>query len=687
MKDSYVNAKLVEPNLIRLVIFSSLPFTRPEPTLVKDRKAVGKLIPSRVSTLSSLAIIDFRLENDLELGHSYFLVVYGYGILPLDVTEATGFPDFDLKYYYDGDDLGCTYTKKRTSFVVWAPLASSVNLLIRKEKQDGYDRFKMNREDKGIYRLELDGNYENYRYLYEITNNETTHNVTDIYAKASTLNGKESVVLDFKKIKVDSRRDCLPILNSPTDAIIYECHVRDMTIDGGSDIVNKGTFKGLAERGRTTEGGHPAGFDYIKSLGITHLQLLPIYDYKTVNEEEPDSSYNWGYDPQQYFVPEGSFGSKREDPTSRIRDLKEMVAEFHKEGIRIVMDVVYNHVFEYETSIFERVVPNYFFRKRYNGTMANTSGCGNDLASERPMVRKLIVDACKWWIDEYSIDGFRFDLMGIITVDCLNEIKDYARSVDKNFLLYGEGWNMGGDLAVPLGHMGNFAMLQDFAFFNDHFRECTKRYLTGDTSIFGAFKHAFVSSSLHYILPAKFLNANQTINYVECHDNATFYDYIDHSHPDWSVDEKLDICKLGFKTVLYSFGIPFIHMGQEIGQSKWGEDNTYNKGDRWNKFSYSLLDKRYDMVEEFMEAVEFRKKTPPLHFYDPRVIESCFDIRDYGMMMNGFFHDPLSYSPYKNLSLFLNPTFESMKVTLEGGEQIKVAPRSTYIISERGEAK
>lgn len=685
MKDTYINAKLVAPNLIRLAVFSSLTYLKPEPDIIVDGVLTKRLYPVKVSSLQSVTIADYRLEEELALGHSYCLAIAGLGIVPLDVTEATTFPDFDRKYYYDGE-LGVIYSKNSTTFRIWAPLASRVTLLYRDEKENDYSSSNMKRLPSGVYETTVSGDLNLYRYIYEVVNNESLIRSSDPYAKASTMNGEESVVVNFDELQVDFHRSALPVLNCPTESIIYECHVRDMTIAPNTDIEHKGTFKGLCEKGRKTQKGNPAGFDYIKSLGITHIQLLPIYDFKSVDETNPNKNYNWGYDPQQYFVPEGSYASKREDPLSRIIDLKEMVAAYHEAGIRVVMDVVYNHVYEYQSSVFEKVVPNYYFRKRGNGSMANTSGCGDDVASERPMVRKMIVDACDFWIKEYGIDGFRFDLMGIIDIDTLLTIEKHAKLVDPTFLLYGEGWNMGGEVRALLGHMGNFQHLPSYAFFNDHFREDCKKYLIGDMGAYAGFKHAYVSSSLHYIFPAKFLDATQTINYIECHDNGTFFDFVDHCHPDWSMEEKLKTCVLGYKTVLFSFGIPFIHMGQEIGQSKWGDENTYNKGDKFNKFSYSCLDERTWMYEEFKKAVAFRKNHRFFKAYDPRVIDSYIDLYDVNCAMKVVFLNEASIAPAKSLTIYFNPTMNTYDISDKvDGEVVKernLPPLSCVIVEE-----
>src|SRR5574344_255125 len=662
MKDTFVVARLVQADLIRLVIFSALPYEKFDTHLITDRLKDEKILPSHIASNPGVMILDYHLKEDLPLGHSYCLSISSYGLIPVDVSEAPNFPSFDEKYDYDGDDLGANCTDKGCEFVVWAPLASSVILKVHKAGEKRWHYRIMEREEKGVYRLALSGDYHGAYYKYLVTNSEVTVDATDPYAKASSPNGEDSVAVNFARLDpVAFHEEALPVLNSYTDAVIYEGNVRDLTIDRHSDIVHKGTYTGLIEKSRKTIGGNPAGIDYIKSLGITHLQLLPIYDFKTVDERNPSLSYNWGYDPAQYFCPEGSYSVNVEDPFCRLNEVRSLVSAFHEEGIRIVMDVVYNHVYEYLFSSFEKMVPNYYFRRKGNGRMANTSYCGDDVASERPMMRKLIFEACKWWIDFYHVDGFRFDLMGILDVTTLNEIAAYAHKKNRSFILYGEGWNMGGEVQTPLGTMENDKLLPEYGFFNDKYREAAKRYLSGDGSSEDAFKFACISSSLEYGLEkARFLNANQSVNYVECHDNATFFDFVSSTRNDLSTDEKLGIAKMGVASVLFSFGIPFIHEGQEIAQSKFGKDNTYNLPDVYNKFSYRLLDERKAMYDYFRSLVALRKKWRFLHVYDPRVIAPMVDLADDGGLLLIKITDPNEVAPYEEVDFLLNPTGENL---------------------------
>nr|MCR4562884.1 type I pullulanase [Bacilli bacterium] len=476
----------------------------------------------------------------------------------------------------------------------------------------------------------------------------------------------------------DSHDENLPHIESYTDCIIYETSIRDFTIDAHSTIRHKGTYTGFIEEGRKTEGGHPAGFDYLKFLSPTHVQLLPIYDFKTVDELAPEKSYNWGYDPVQYFVPEGSYSVNVLDPFERIKEVQRLVAKFHENGMRIVQDVVYNHVYEYLTSPFEKVVPNYYFRKKRDGRMAATSGCGDDLASEKVMVSKLIYDACRWWIDFYKIDGFRFDLMGIIDCNTLNKIANYAKAKNPSFILYGEGWNMGGDVNVPLGRMDNHSLLPGYAFFNDRFREGVKRYLVGDGYATDDFKFGWLGSIIDYGgCRAMFENATQTINYVECHDNMTFYDHVDKCLNHLQTEEKLWICRTALACVLGSFGIPFIHMGQETAQSKFGKDNTYNLPDSFNKFSYLLLDERWELAAYCASLIATRKRTRFTHFYDKRNIMPMVEFRHEGAVLSICIKGGAEIAPWAELDVYINNTSDSYFCP--------VSPDRTIIVGSAGD--
>ncbi len=594
MKDSFLTCKLTGPATIKALLLGPLAKEERIPfLLITDNVRIETLRIEKTTPLSGGWSYELRSYNELELGHQYDIVLEGFFRVPLDVTSALDFPGFDKAYTYKGDDLGARHQSDQTSFALWAPLAHSVVLEIG--HLDAIKLLVMKRSPEGVFRLKVPGDQGGVAYRYQVTNNGLTIAVTDPYAFGSTANGEKSVVVDFTKFDNDLHDKMLPSFTQYTDAIIYEASVRDMTSDPLTSIKHTGRFLGMIERGLTTPKGLPIGFDYIVSSGITHLQLLPIYDFQTVDETDPARFYNWGYDPQQYFVPEGSFASDLDDPYSRIRDLKALVSAYHQAGIRIVMDVVYNHVYHAHLSVFEKVVPNYYFRRKRDGRLSNGSFCGNDVATERVMVRKLIVDAAMHWITTYGIDGFRFDLMSNIDMTTAKLIETKARQLKPDFMLYGEGWNMPTELPeAERSSMDNSDRLPNFAFFNDSYRDITKGatmddklkergYLLGAFSYRLGFKFAWVGSCLDLVFPAKFRHADQSINYVECHDNGTLFDKIAAANGAETLSTRLKRLKLLNASTMLALGIPFFHMGQEIGLSKNGDLNSYKSGDKVNR--------------------------------------------------------------------------------------------------------
>lgn len=671
MKNTVWNAKLIDENLIRVTIFSNI--SKPNNTaisLVKDDSEISQLTIIKSNNMPGIVVYDLKPAYKITFGHRYNIVIESFGTVALDVNDMSLSDSFDEEYYYDGDDLGATFYPAYTSFVLWAPLAASVVLKVSKDHGKTWHLYEMIREPKGIYRLELDGNYDGAYYNYIVENSGVSKLTIDPYAKGSTANGTSSVVINFKKVKLDLEEDNLPVTKNYTDAVIYETHVRDFTIDDNTNIKNKGKFLGITEEKRTTNGGNPAGLDYLKYLGITHVQFLPLYDYKTVDELNPDLKYNWGYDPWQYFVPEGSFASELENPYSRIIDLKKMVKALHHNGIKVTADVVYNHVYNYQFHPFEDVVPNYYFRKNANGTASNGSFCGDDLASERKMVAKLIVDACVYWVKEFGIDGYRFDLMGIIDKHTMNRIYRECVAIKPDFMIYGEGWNMPTALDNSVKTtMDNALSLPKMSFFNDAFRDITKGatsesefykrgYLTGDLSFVEGFKFAFMGSCINYIFPKKFINANQSINYVECHDNGTLYDKIVACGYEEEKDI-LRILKLINAVILFSFGVPFFHMGQEIGLSKNMHQNTYNKGDKYNKMRWNIVDERFEYVTFLSSLIKYRKTHEFLREFDTTIIDKSIDIVNLkNNVLKITYLNGMVNGVNKKIVLIINPTNE-----------------------------
>ncbi len=633
MVDTYFGANLVNYNTVNVFLFSSIQKSDHTPinVVINDTRTV-KLEMKKQVFLNGICLYTCYFSEGFVLGNSYRIWIENYGIIPVNVNEAIDFPNFDEEYNYTGNDLGFTYSKKKTVFKLWAPLASKVAIMLREDAQSDYVIYYLKRGEKGVFSISLNGNYDGYHYLYAVTNSEIVSYTTDPYGKASSANGKESIVVDFEKTKIDLHDNKLPTYNSYLDTIIYELDIRDFTIENSTNIENKGKYLGLVEEGRKTKGGHPAGLDYLTFLGVTHVQILPFYDFKTIDELSPSTTYNWGYDPQQFFVPEGSYATDPNDGYSRIIECKKMIAALHRKGIKVNMDVVFNHVYEGFLSSFEKTVPGYYFRKRKNGVLCNGTGCGNDINSERPMVRKMIIDCCKFWVEEYGVDGYRFDLMGILDTTTMNRILKVCRDIKPDFMVYGEGWDLNTELpSERKASILNAFKMEEIAFFNDTFRDILKGpngedklkiggYLSGNLDYIEGFKFAFLGCCLDFVYPKRFIKPSQSINYVECHDNFTLYDKISSIYGNGDVNKVLDIIRQINAVVLLSFGIPFFHAGQEIGLTKYYIDNTYNKGDYYNMFRWSTLDERYNMSIFLKSMIDFRKNYFRINSEEPDVI-------------------------------------------------------------------
>lgn len=631
MNNTFFGANLLNKNEVNVAIFSnySKPDSTPISVIVNDIKVIKMDVKKQVF-LNGISLYTCYFNEGFQLGNSYAIYIPNFGKRDINMSCFIDFPDFDKEYYYSGNDLGCNYTKDSTTFKLWAPLASKVVLMLKKNIEDKeFISYELKRGDCGVYSINIQGDIEGYIYNYSVCNNGRHVFTTDPYGKASIANGVSNVVVDFEKTKIEMYEEELPTYERYTDTIIYELNVRDFSSDPEAPFVNKGKYLAFEEEGLKTKNNNPIGIDYLKELGVTHVQILPIYDFKTVDELNPSSSYNWGYDPQQYFVPEGSYSTNPNDPYSRIIECKRMISSLHKHGMKVSMDVVYNHVYEADFSSFEDVVPGYYFRKRKNGVYSNGSGCGNDFASERPMAKKLILDCCKYWTKEYGIDALRFDLMGLIDVDTINTVVKICRSIKPDFMVYGEGWDM--DTTIESSQKGsilNSFKMPDVGFFNDSYRDVLKGpngvdqlknggYLSGNLSYRDGFKFVYQSTALDFVYPKRFINAGQSINYVECHDNYSLFDKVSSVYGVDQVKKTLTSINLINALILCSFGVPFFHIGQEVGLSKKYEDNTYNKGDEFNQMKWSLLDERNFMVKYFKSFIAFRKDFTDLCEIDP----------------------------------------------------------------------
>ena len=578
---------------------------------------------------SNRFIYKFKYQKEI-LGKPFYIISEGKRI-PVDVLGAINFDKFDFHYTYLDDDLGATYNQQYTKFVLWAPLASQVILRIA-----GHE-YELKRTEHGVFRTIVDGDLDGELYDYRIIINDKEIITSDPYAKSTNTNSVKSAVINLDKIEMDMYDERLPKMNSYVEAIIYETSVRDMTIWNATNIVNKGKFLGLTERGVISKGGNPAGIDYISSLGVTHIQLLPILDFASVDDTKKDQ-YNWGYDPLNFFALEGSYSTNPEDPYSRMKEFKRLVSTAHRLGMRINLDVVYNHVYQTDIFALNKITPNYFFRFE-NGKYANHSGCGNDFASERPMARKIILDSLKFLLKTYDIDGFRFDLMGLIDLETISQAEKMLHAIKPDLMIYGEGWNMSpvSKYTKEFANMDNFHKLPRVAFFNDRYRNILRGigdkselnesgFLMGNPNFMEGFKFIFKAGTEKTIYPILFDNYAQSLNYVECHDNSTLGDIILDTLT--NEDDLAKYIKLFNKVLLLSPGIPFIHMGQEFGQSKFGQSNTYNLGDYYNAFDYEEMDKRGAEIESLKNYIKIRKSIPLYKLENPVEVNPCISFEN-----------------------------------------------------------
>lgn len=521
--------------------------------------------------------------------------------------------DFDNYFSYDGE-LGALYEKEGTLLRVWTPTAKSVEVWIYADDsfKGPSTKIEMVQKPKGIFEAYLPGDQHGTIYVYKILflNNRESISV-DPYARATTVNGMKSVIADLNRTNPDGWGERLPAFGLPEEAIIYELHIRDFSISETSGIVNKGKFLGLTEKNTQNASGRKTGLDYLIDLGITHIQILPMFDYATVDEANlTEPQYNWGYDPLNYNVPEGSYSTDPFDPFNRIFELKQMIRTLHDNGLRVIMDVVYNHVYDPKDQALERTVPGYFYRYNADGSLANGTGVGNDTASERHMMRKYIIDSVKYWAKEYHLDGFRFDLMGIHDSVTMNAIREALDKIDPSIIIIGEGWEMSTPLPEDLkASQRNAQAMPRIAHFNDSIRIALKGSDFGDGKDRGFISGKNyledlllrnIKGAMHLSSHSSYVDPEQVIQYVEAHDNLTLYDKLLRSNPDDSEEVRIKRHTLATSIVLLSQGVPFIHGGQEFLRTKAGVANSYQSPDEINQFEW-------ERVTTFEESVAYVK--------------------------------------------------------------------------------
>ena len=537
--------------------------------------------------------------------------------------------EFADRYGYDGE-LGAIYNKLGTEFRVWAPTAEKVDLVVFDDQYgEIFKTYSMVRNDQGVYEYSLPGDQLGKAYMFDVDVNGSVNRVVDPYAKSVTVNGQRGVVVNPQASDVDRIQG-----DDAKNPIIYELHVRDLSIDENSGITNKGKFSGLTETGTKTPTGQITGLDYIKSLGVTHVQLIPIYDFSkySVDETKLDTpQFNWGYDPVNYNSIEGSYSTDPYDPFKRIEELQTTVDTLHKNGLGVIMDVVYNHVAGVDQHSFEKIVPGYYYRQDAAGNYLGGTGVGNETASERTMMRKFIVDSITYLARTYKFDGFRFDLMGTHDYETLNIVHEKLKEINPNIFILGEGWNM--DMGIPedmRATQKNAAKMdQEIAFFSDDMRDGVKG------SVFDEKDPGFVNGKADvedYVYQnikganglQGYTSARQLIQYVEAHDNLTLWDKLEKSNPDDSETDRLKMHKMATTIVMFAQGTPFIHAGQEFARTKYGDHNSYKSPDEINKIDWARVETYADNVDYFREIVKIRKDYPEFDVKDYAAIDAMY---------------------------------------------------------------
>ncbi len=575
--------------------------------------------------------------------------------------------EFNNTYYYDGE-LGAIYSKESTTFKVWSPVSSSIVLKVYKEGTDNGNgpiaTVEMTKGDKGVFSATLEGDYAGKYYTYTVTNAQYPDGfeIVDPYAKSAGLSGIRGQIVDFDATNPDGWETVSPIAYDRKELVVWETHVADVTSSKtwtGNELWRK-KFLGMIQSGTTYTDGDvtvKTGFDHIKELGVNAVQLIPIFDQAN-NEGSP--SFNWGYNPLNYNVLEGSYSTNARDGYTRITEFKQLIQAFNKEGINVIMDVVYNHVNSANASNFDVLMPGYYFRYTSTGALSNGSGCGNEMASENKMARKFIIDSVCFWAEEYNLGGFRFDLMGLHDIETMNEVAKKLQQINPNIVIYGEPWT-GGTSTLPSDQQSvqvNANKLNGVGQFNDQMRDAlikggmnsssSKGWITNTSKVNDTDIDKILAGLKGITLNdnATISDPNRTLNYVTCHDNYTLYDRIKAAGiTDEETVKKMAL--LSNAVVLTSNGTTFILAGEEFLRTKGGDHNSYASSYEVNELNYALKAKHLDLFQSYQALIKFKIETGSLHLEENEM--SAYNAKSVanGAVIEITFHDAKTNRDYK----------------------------------------
>lgn len=625
-------------------------------------------------------LVKVTLAGPADVTHAIQISFPGVGSVPLIPRLVLN----DPKYYYGGDDMGAVYSRSSTSFRVWAPTASAVRLLVYKnEGGDVYRSLAMDRSDGGTWLAKVSGNLDRMFYVYQVTTHGDTQTAVDPYARGISVNGAWGMIVDLARTNPSGwSADRYIPTRRPTDAVIYEVHVRDFSIDARSGMRHRGKFLAFTERGTKGPGGVPTGVDSIKQLGVTHVEIMPSFEFASVDETRSDVQYNWGYDPQDYNVPEGAYATNIHG-TARITQFKQMVQALHRRGLAVIMDVVYPHTAKTGASDFDKIVPQYYYRTDYSGHYTNGSGVGDEVAAERPMVRKFILDSVKYWMRQYHVDGYRFDQLYLLGKETTTQISRALHAINPHTVLLGEPWGSAdsgiiGDQQLTKGVQKGLRV----GVFNDELRDWldgsvfdrkAQGFATGKPSALGkntALAMRSISGNIAYSSAVSGFSQlpEETINYVTSHDNMTLWDKITASNPAASEADRIKMDELAQAVVMTSQGVPFMQGGEEMLRTKKGNDNSYNAGDEINQFYWARKAQYRSVFAYYGGLIHLRDRHPAFRMNAPQDIKD--HLKFYGTPNNTFAFELVNHANgdrWNNITVIYNPNSSATNVPLPGG--------------------
>ncbi|MEN3008958.1 type I pullulanase [Pseudothermotoga sp.] len=645
-----------------------------------DVAKVEKFDPTDISRTRHFKVILSKPLDEEDLHKDIFLYVDGFKesrVFPVEVLD---------QLYYDGP-LGFFYTPNHTEFYVWSPVSRSVELLLYSdaEQNEPARTLRMERKEKGVWYVKVDGDLKGWFYKYRYHSYGQIREAVDPYAKALSLKGKLGAIVDMKQLNPEGwEKDSFVRLDSYVDAIVYEIHIADMTGSVNSGVKNRCSYIGMSEEGTKGPSGVTTGLDHIKELGITHVHILPILDFHTGDEQDRDfeKHYNWGYDPYHYMVPEGCYSLNPKDPTARIYEVKKMIQTFHKNNIGVILDVVFPHTYGVGAlSVLDQAVPYYYYRITKTGQYIDETGCGNTTNSERLMMRRYIIDTLVHWVEEYHVDGFRFDQMGLIDRETMILVERTLRKINPSVIIYGDPW---GGWGAKARFVKSQLLDLRIAVFNDSFRDAlrgsvfdakAKGFLMGALAKENLVKRGVVGS-INYdnrLIVDFATSPEQTINYVECHDNHTLWDKnvlaAKADKHEWSEDELKSAQKLAAAILLTSQGVPFLHAGQDFCRSKNFNDNSYNAPLSLNALDYERKAQFLDVFEYHKGLIELRKLHPAFRMRSAQEIKKHLHFLDSPRRTVAFLiKDHANNDSWREILVIYNGDLTQKEFTLPEGE-------------------